>query len=497
MNNNVTNNDTANSTVELKVLLSDVWRGAIKFGWIAVALAVLLGGLQFYRSYVRYVPEYTVSATFTVQTENKVLSGENGVSAYSFFYNKNTADQLANVFPHVISNPILRTQVCEDLGVSEMPAAITANCIADTNMVTLTSKGRDPQLTYDTLISVIDNYSSVADYIIGRTKLVMISEPVLPESPSNQMAWRSSVLSAALIGAVLGVGWILVYAILRKTIRTKEDIRNILNQNCIGVLPQVVFKKYRRKINTDVILTNPLLGTDFLESLRLLRSSLRKAIKNDEKAIMITSTAPDEGKSVVTVNLAAIFGKNGNKVLVVDCDLRDSGISVLIDKADSSHEMVLKETDLYVIRHAESLETDFLTFKDKEKNLQKIIRTPVLKEIFAELKDEYDLILIDTPPCGIISDATIVAGAADATVYIIRQDVVMQTAIRTGISAMLETETKLLGCILNGATGGPGGYGNYYKYGGYNKYYRYGYSRRYSRGYGYGYGYGQGKHKKK
>lgn len=490
MNDNITNNDTANSTVDLKILLSDIWRGAIKFGWIAVALAVLLGGFQFYRSYVRYTPIYTVSATFTVQTENKVLSGENGVSAYSFYYNKNTADQLANVFPHIISNPILRTQVCEQLGVSSMPATVTANCITDTNMVTLTATGGDPQLTYDTLLSVIENYSSVADYIIGRTKLVIISEPIVPETPSNQMAWRSSVLRAALIGAVIGVGWIMVYAILRKTIRTKEDIRNILNQNCIGVLPQVVFKKYRRQINTDVVLTNPLIGNDFLESLRLLRSSVKKCLKDGEKVVMITSTAPDEGKSVVTLNLASIFARNDNRILVVDCDLRDSGISALINK-ESEERIIKTENELFEIRNIASLGFDFLSFKDGEKNLKNIMRTSALSELFSELKESYDLILVDTPPCGIISDAAVIASAAEAVIYVIRQDAVMQTAIRTGISTMLETETKLLGCILNGATGGLGGYGNYYKYGGYNKYYRYGYSRKY----GYGYGYGSRKKK--
>lgn len=481
MKDNVTNNDTANSTVELKILLSDIWRGAIKFGWIVVALAVVFGGFQFYRSYVRFTPEYTVSATFTVQTENKVLVGENGVSAYSFFYNKNTAGQLAEVFPHVVSNPILIKKVCADLGVSGMPASITASCTPDTNMVTLTSKGREPQLTYDTLNSVIENYSSVADYIIGRTKLVIISEPVVPAEPSNQMAWRSSVLSAALIGAVLGIGWILVYAILRKTIRTKEDIRNILNQNCIGVLPQVVFKKYRRQINTDIILTNPLIGNDFLESLRLLRSSVRKCLNENEKVIMITSTAPDEGKSVVTANLASIFSRNENKVLIIDCDLRGSGVDVLSDFYNEKNK-IIKYNDEYELRHIEDLGFDLLNFKNGEKNLQNIIRTAYLKELLAGFKEEYDLIFVDTPPCGIISDATIIAGAVQAAIYVIRQDAVMQNTIRTGISTMLETDAKLLGCILNGATGGPGGYGNYYKYGGYNKYYRYGYSRKY--GYG-------------
>ena len=490
MNDNVTNNDTANSTVELKVLLSDIWRGAIKFGWIVVVLALVLGGIQFYRSYVRFTPEYTVSATFTVQTENKVLSGENGVSAYSFFYNKNTAGQLAEVFPNIVGNPILVNKVCEELGVTRMPASISAACISDTNMITLTAKGGDPQLTYDTLQSVIDNYSSVADYIIGRTKLVIIDEPIVPAGPSNQMAWRSSVLRAMLIGAVLGIGWIMVYAILRKTIRTKEDVRNVLNQHCIGVLPQVVFKKYRRQINTDIIITNPLIGNDFLESLRLLRSSVQKCLKEDEKVIVITGTVPDEGKSVVTANLASIFAKNESKILVVDCDLRDLGVEELVGAFDRKN-LIIKSTSAYEIRHIEDLEIDFLSFKNGKKNLQNIIRTDNLKELFAEIKKDYDLVLVDTPPCGIISDATIIAAAADAAIYVIRQDAVMQTSIRTGISTMLETETKLLGCILNGATGGLGGYGNYYKYSGYNKYYRYGYSRKY----GYGYGYGMNKKK--
>ena len=491
MNNNTTNVDTNNSTVELKVLLSDVWRGVIKFGWIAVALSVLLGGLQFYRSFVRFTPVYTVTATFTVQTENKVLSGENGVSAYSFYYDRNTADQLASVFPNIISSPILLAQVKEDLEVESMPATVTATCIADTNMITLTAKGGEPQLTYDTLMSVIDNYSSVADYIIGRTKLVMISDPVVPETPSNKMAWRSSVLRAALIGAAIGVGWILVYAILRKTIRTKEDIRNILNQNCIGVLPQVVFKKYRRKINTDIILTNPLIGNDFLESLRLLRSSVSRIVGEDKKVVMVTSTAPDEGKSVVTVNLASIFAKNNSKMLVIDFDLRNSGVSSILKEGE--FKTVEKDEKHYEIRYIEPLGFDLLTFNDGEKNLQSIIRTPSLKKLFSQLKEKYDLILIDTPPCGIISDASIIAGAADAVIYVIRQDAVMQNSIRSGINAMLETETPFLGCILNGATGGLGGYGNYYKYGGYNKYYRYGYG--YSRKYGYG-GYGYGRRKK-
>ncbi|MBQ3499517.1 MAG: AAA family ATPase [Clostridia bacterium] len=483
MKNNKNNDvNSSNSPVEIRVLISDIWRGVIKFGWIALALAVLFGGIQFYRSYVRYKPEYTVSATFTVHTENAVLSGDNGVSAYSFYYNKNTADQLANVFPHVVNNSLLKNQVCNELGVKSMPAAVTAKCIADTNMVTLTAKGSDPQMTYDVLMSVINNYSSVADYIIGRTKLVMINEPDMPDGPSNTLAWRSAVLRAALIGLVIGVAWIMVYAILRKTIRTKEDIHTILNQHCVGILPQVIFKKYRRQINSDIILTNPLIGNHFLEALRLLRGSVRQCLDEKDRVVMITSTAPGEGKSVVTFNIAASFAKSGSKVLVVDCDLRDSGIDTILS-GDDYGVKVTDEKKTYTVSSIEALGFDILSFKNGEDNLQEIIRTSQLKNLFEQMKQEYDLVFVDTPPCGIISDATIIAGAADTLLYVIRQDAVLQTSIRAGINSMLETEIKFAGCVLNGATGGFGGYGNYNGYSGYNKYYRGSYSRRY--GYGY------------
>ncbi len=480
MTNNITKDDTNNTTLEIRVLISDIWRGFIKFGWIALVLAVVLGGIQFYRSYVRFIPAYTVSSTFTVHTENEVLAGDNDASAYSFFYDRNTASQFQAVFPHIINNAVLQKLVCTDLGTTYVPASVTATCVEDTSMVTLTATGTDAQLTYDTLMSVIKNYSTVADYIIGRTKLVMIDEPVFPEKPSNSAAWRSSVFRAALIGLALGLGWVILYAILRKTVRTRDDIQNILNQHCIGVLPQVIFKKYRRKINTDIIITNTNVGNEFLESLRLIRGSFKKSLNEGEKSVIITSTAPDEGKSVLTVNLAAVLAKN-EKVLVIDCDLRNSGTTALIGDT-SSFNCLSEEKGVFSIRRIDTLGFDLLSFNGGEKNLKRIIRTDGLKKLFSELKEKYDLILIDTPPCGMISDASIIAGAADAVIYVIRQDSVMQNSIRTGINTMLETDARFLGCVLNGAMGGFGGYGSYYRYGGYHKYYRYGKSGKY--GYG-------------
>lgn len=466
-------------TIELRVLFGDLWRGFVKFWWVAVLLAILLGSIQFYRSYIRYTPVYRITATFTVHTENSVLNGDNGIGAYSFYYDRGTADQLAEVFPVVVSSSIVRQKVCADLGISSIPVNISASCITGSNLVTLTADGSDAQLTYDVLLSVMENYTAVADYIIGRTRIVTISEPELPEAPYNSAAWRTSVAKGVLLGLFAGFAWIVLYAILRKTVRTKEDIRSKLNQNCLGVLPQVIFKHYRRKINTDILITNPLIGNDFLESIRLLRSTVQSCTDEHGKVIMVTSTAPGEGKSVVGLNLAAMFAKNGSRVLIIDCDMRSSGVSSMTGSLEHTE---LESCAEYSIARCENLQFDILSFSQNNIKPRKILQQRYIRPLIDSYRDKYEFIFIDTPPCGIISDAISIAKAADGVIYVVRQDTVLQNSIRTGLGSLISADANILGCVLNGAAGGFGGYGSDYSYRGYHKYYRrpgyYGYTSR-------------------
>ena len=479
MSDNENSRNTASSEQEITIYISDFWRGFVKFWWVVVLLAFLCGGFMFYRSYVRFAPRYQASATFAVHTENPVLEGESGLSAYSFYYNRSSADHLAKVFPYILQSNILQKQVCEDLNISYMPASVSATCVTGSNLVTLTTTGSDPRLTYDVLLSVLDNYSTVAEYIIGKTKLMMITEPQVPTGPSNSSSWKMSTLKGLLVGLVMGVLCILLYGVLRRTIRTKEDVRNELNQHCIGMLPHVVFKRYKKQPDRKILITNPLIGNQFLESVRLLRSAVQNALDADEKIIVVTSSAASEGKSVTTVNLASMFAKNEMRVLVIDGDLHNSGICEILSLPKTKSMETAKEAEdsVVAITHVDSLGIDLLRFDCTPKHFHKILRTSYLQRIMEALRSRYDLILIDTPPCGLISDAAIFAEVSDAVLYVIRQDHVMSMSIRSSINTLLATDARLLGCVLNGVTSGIGSYGYNYGYGysyyGY-KSYRYG-----------------------
>lgn len=454
--------------------LSDFWRGLLKFWWLVVGLATLLGSFAFYNSYIRYVPSYSCSATFTVHMENDTITGDGGLSAYSFFYNRTTADQLAIVFPYIMQSNLLQDRVCREMDVEAMPASVSVSCVAGTNMLTITTTGSDPQDTYDVLQSVINNYSYVAEYIIGPTKLNPISASEIPTEPTNAMEWKMETLKSVVIGLVIGLVWVAVYAVMRQTVRTKEDVQRDLRQPCLGVLPQVTFKRYKQKIDTSVLLSNPLVGKEYLESMRLLRSSIQSNLKDDEKVVLVTSTAPGEGKSVTTLNLASTLAKGEGKILVVDGDLRNSGISRMIASGGKSQKESGSD-QMYDIVTLEKLGVDVLSFRSGQRQLWKIMRANKLGKIISKLRGEYDLILIDTPPCGIISDAIIMANVADVALYIVRQDTVLSNRIRRSLTALLATDVRIVGCVLNGALGGLAGYGNRYGYGGYSHYYRYGY----------------------
>jgi receptor protein-tyrosine kinase len=123
-----------------------------------------------------------------------------------------------------------------------------------------------------------------------------------------------------------------------------------------------------------------------------------------------------------------------------------------------------------------------MTFTDNE-NANEIVNSGNLTDIFSSLRADYDLIFVDTPPCGVVSDAMFVAQAADGVLYVILQDTVRISKIQDGLDSLISTESEILGCILNGAQTSIMGYGyykaynkyDYYKtYGKYGKYGKYG-----------------------
>ena len=470
----------------LEFYISDIWRGFLKFWWVCILITVICSIAMAAFSFVNFRPVYTVSATFTVQTQDITASGT-GITSYSYYYNRTTAEQLSNTFPYILESNLLQSAVCEDLGIEHIPATITATSVEGTNLFTMKAVGTNPQDTYDVLISAMENYPSVAEYVIGSSKLVIITEPIFPEAPSNDRDTLKYAFIGFAAGLILSCGIIALYAIARDTIRTKKDIREKINQNCLGVLPKVTFRKHNKEFNSSILIDNALTGDSFMETVRQLRNSIVSELDENAKSILFTSASPEEGKTTVSANVAVALAKMERRIILIDADIRNPSI----EKALEKHEKYdIRDFDSFSqLKRIPDLGIDILTFNVSEDNMWKVINTEYLKNIMETLKQEYDYIIVDAPPCALVSDPITIASVVDTTILVVKQDTVRTTRIKYAIDSLLSVNANILGCVLNSAASGIIGYGYYY--GGYGyAYNRYGY-KKYGYGYGYKYGYGK------
>ncbi len=473
---------------------SDFCRGFKKFWWVIAIVCVLCCAFSVFRCHRSYTPMYKAEVTFTVSTQDKV-SSINGISAYNFYYDASTASHLSSTFPYILSSNLLQEAVANDLNLSYLPVSLTASSVPGSTMFTLGSAGYDPQLTYDALISTMENYPDIAKYVVGNIKFNIITSPVLPTEPYNKPTYFNEVFKGVTYGLLIGLIFLLCYAALRTTIRTKKDIRANLNIKCLGVIPYVILKKNSIKEKEPLLINSKLTDCRFPDSIRSIRSVVKNTLKEDKKIIAVTSTVAKEGKTTVCANLAISFAAIGKKVLLVDCDLKNPSVlkTLGVNEDELQYSTV---TDKYKIAYLEEHNVYVMTLVATD-NTNEIVNSGNLTDIFSLVKADYDLVLVDTPPCSVVSDAMFVAQASDGVLYVILQDTARISKIKGGLDSLMSTDSEILGCILNGAQTSVTGYG-YYKaynkygyYKGYGKYGKYGKYAKYSK-YGYSDGDGDG-----
>lgn len=467
----------ASSQALLSLDTADILRALRRLWWLCILLTVLSAGVFALRSYMRYSPQYRASATFTVQTQ-RVGTSSSGISSYTFYYDRSTASQLEATFPSIIQSNILIDMIKNDLGVRGLGAYLSAESVSGTNMFTITATGSNPETVYQVLQSAIRNYPVVAEYIIGSVVLNILTEPVLPTSPYNTPVYRSQMLKGALVGLVLSAGCILLYVMFRQTVKTKQDVQTRLNQRCLAALPEVVFKKHNLQLDSKLLLTNKRTGDGFHESVRALRNAILSRLGENSKIVMLTSTAPCEGKTTIAANLALSLANTGRSVLLVDADVRNPSVNALFGKELPTFSS--DDPNKINVTHHSDLGLSILNFNTSSKKFWSILKVEYLRKLFDRLRESYDYIVVDTAPSGLTSDPAIVAQVSDAAVFVVMQDVVRVPRIAAAIDSLLSTQCRLLGVVLNGADSLFSGYGHYGKYGHYGHYGKYGY------GYGYG-----------
>ena len=231
----------------------------------------------------------------------------------------------------------------------------------------------------------------------------------------------------------------------------------------------------------------------FKEAVQLIRTRTEDRItgKSDCPVLIVTSAVPGEGKTTVAVNLAEAFAKKKYRVVLLDGDLRNPSVMKcmgLIGRKERGIAAVLKgQMDWEeALTDCRDLTLKILPGAGSTQNPAGLLRSVRMKTMIESLKEEADLLIIDTPPCGVLSDAALFGGIADGAVLVVHQGTTKDREVRRALEFFEDSQIPVCGYVLNGVQEGTTGYG-------YSSYGSYGYGK-----YGYGYGkYGYGKEKER
>lgn len=206
--------------------------------------------------------------------------------------------------------------------------------------------------------------------------------------------------------------------------------------------------------------------------------------------ITVSGSEISEGKSTTAINVAIAFSQLGDKVLLIDADMRRSSIhkKLKLDNDTGLSNVLAGFCEFKDAVKSVSPTLDVLTAGQLAPNPSELLGSERFEKLIEQIRKNYSMVIIDTPPINVVSDALVIAPKTDGIILVVREKFTLSDALQSSIEAINFANVKLLGAIMNGVAQKSKGY-SYRKYRYMNKYYKYGSKSGYGYGYG-GYGYG-------
>ena len=346
---------------------------------------------------------------------------------------------------------------------------------------TLRAYARDFKIVEELYVFLLERKEEASiSYISALPNIKLLSYGVSSKSPIAPKV-QITYLTALLLGIFVPFGIFFLLKILDSKINTRDDLENGLKG--ITVLGEMPFAENTEDLDGS--------GRGLIaESARVLRSGLSFQLQIDKtNVICVTSTIKGEGKSFVSYNLAQSYSALGKKVILVGADLRNPQLHKFLNQKRENIGLTTylsnqnyNDIPSLITKSATPGGLDYLLTGAIPPNPSELLMRSRFKKLLEELKQSYDVILIDTAPLLLVSDTTAILPLCDSVVYVTRSQYSEKKTFSFILNMQQRENVPPFGMVLNGLRSGGLTGSNYgYKY-------RYSYGYTYNYGYGYGYG---------
>lgn len=341
-------------------------------------------------------------------------------------------------------------------------------------MLSLTREVEIAQATYTQLLTRAQELGVMSASSVGSARLIDAARAqALPVGPRSAL-----ILSiAAGLGLVLGAALVGLLNWLRRGIESPKQLEEI-GLPVFGIVGYST-KAQRLRARRQYRILAQSDPTDLTtEAFRSLRTSLRFGLASgSNRAVALTSTHPSAGKSFISSNLAYVAADAGLRVCLIDADLRRGYLRRYFDlpaEAVGLSEYLAGVATLQEVQHATAIPgLTVISTGQYPPNPSELLMRPALAECVRALSEDHDLILLDTPPAVMLTDATLIAGVADAALFVVRHGVTRADELQHAIRHFEQAGLRVTGSILNFFNPKKTSAGNYYRYSAYGYGYAY------------------------
>ncbi len=436
-----------NESIEMKRIL-DILRSKKILIALILIVFIVLGSVY---SYHYVVPKY--KSTSTLLLIPNTISEDKTVTNLELMVNS----ELINTYSNIAKNPKVLRQTIDNLGLDmsekQLLSSMEVNILENTYIIEISVSNIDPQKAMEITKELSNIFLNEIKEIYNLNNIGIVDEAELPEQPYNVNHIKDIILFLVM-GSMASFACIMIIYIFDNTLKQEEDIEDYIDVKNLGSIPVHNNKKQEVIDREDA-------KSYITECINTIRTNIlyMNAAKN-AKTILITSCTPQEGKSWVSANIAASFAKVNKKVLLIDADMRKGRADKIFKVSNTKglsnylHNMtgnVKKDIILgrKYIKETQIQNLHILTNGTVPPNPSELLGSNNMKELITLLKNVYDVIVVDAPPCKLVTDSIVLSTIIDSTILVANAEKTKINDLNEVKKSIEGVGGEIIGAILN------------------------------------------------
>lgn len=430
--------------------LNDYFLSLRKQWFVIVALALLGAGLGF--GYAQTQPD-----VYRAQSSVVVLPAR-GDSTTELLQGSSYVQSLVRTYSLVATSPVVLQPVIDRLGLTITPRALARQVVVETPLdsavLTVSVTGGTPEGPAAIANAVADELAGAVESLSPPTSTAgpaVRIETISPATPSRVPIapnTRLLIVVGALAGLVIGMVYAWLRRLLATRLQSREDIAAVTETPVLGEVANVphgtTLPDAVRRAETGLA----------AESIRAVAAGLRFAnVDGDTSVILVTSATSSEGKSSVSLATALILAEQGQRVLLIDADLRRGSIAKLTGLEGNVGVTTILVGDIGfadAIQHWGTSNLSVLASGEIPPNPGQLLTSDHLRQLVNDAREQFDVVVIDSPPVLAVSDPLWLAPVVDGILVVARHRFTKRQALRRTLDELESTRVRILGVVING-----------------------------------------------